>query len=479
MKFVDRNMELGLLGELNGRAGAQLVVLYGRRRIGKTRLLSHWLGQQHAHHFYWMATQTSTTNQLRGFSQALLSFLQPGVRLDPTFSYASWGAAFDVLQQVAQDERLIVVIDEFTYLLQADAEIASLLQRSWDHGLKNSQIFLILTGSLAGMIERHILDYQAPLYGRASGRLRLNPLPFGALRQLLPGFRSQDRVAVYAVAGGIPAYLELFDDQLSLAENLRQRIVSPANLMMGDAIFLLNEQLDEPRNYMAIIESIAAGNRTLTAVANMAGISRTNIVKYLGVLQELGYVQRQVPATVRRPERSRKGRYTITDPYMRFYFRFLHPNLSFIERGMRKQAALQIHDNLPNFIGAHTFEELCQEWVMAQGERGELPFLPERVGGFWSQQVQVDILALNWQTRDILLGECKWQNRKMTPGMLRGLQEKAAAVIPGKDWNVHYALFSRKTFSEPFRAAAAALNTVLVPLDRLEEDLYTWVQGDN
>lgn len=201
-----------------------------------------------------MATQTSAPNQLRAFSQALFQFLNPGARIEPTFSYVSWGAAFDEVHRVTTQERLVVILDEFTYVMQADPEVPSVIQHAWDHQLKEqSAIFLILTGPLAGMIQRHVLDYQAPLYGRATGRIRLQALPFGALAELMPRYRPDQRVAVYAITGGVPGYIELFDDRLNITENLRQRIVTPANVMLGDAAFLLHEQLDEPRNYPAIM----------------------------------------------------------------------------------------------------------------------------------------------------------------------------------------------------------------------------------
>jgi hypothetical protein len=233
---------------------------------------------------------------------------------------------------------------------------------------------------------------------------------------------------------------------------------------------------------MAILEAIAAGHHTLTDLAHVAGISRTHISKYLGALQELGYVERQVPATVRRPEKSRKGRYVISDPYLRFYFRFLHPNLSFIERGMQAQAINLMQDHLVDFIGTHTFEELCRDWVTVQADLGKLPFLPERVGGFWSPGVQVDVVATSWRTKNILLGECKWLTSKVGRGVIRELVDKSERVLPKGDlidikWNVHYVFFGRQGFTEAARREAQALNATLVTLERLEVDLYQWMVG--
>ena len=487
MRFTDREIELAILDDLHRRPGAQFLVLYGRRRIGKTRLLTHWLQglpERRAEEaaggrsLYWMASQTSATNQLRGFSQTLFAFLNPGVRIEPTFSYASWEAACAEVQRASAEERLVLVLDEFTYVMQADPQVPSLIQQAWDHQFRDrSNVFLILTGSLAGMIQRQILDYQAPLYGRATARLRLQPLPFPALAELLPGLGTEDRVAVYAISGGVPAYTELFDDQLTITQNLRQRIITPANVMLGDAVFLLHEQLEEPRNYLSIIEAIGAGYHALSDIARMAGIDRSNIVKYLHVLQELGYVERQVPATVRRPERSRMGRYVIIDPYLRFYARFLAPNLTFIERGMVDQAISLMRDHLADFIGTHTFEELCREWVAVKSDLGELGFLPERIGSYWSQQAQVDVVGISWRTKDLLLGECKWATDRVGREVIRALVDKTQKVAPSGDWTIRYACFARRGFTPAAEDEARRTDTHLVALDQMEDDMIRWMKG--
>lgn len=481
MQFIARDMELKLLHDLYARRGAQFLILYGRRRVGKTSLITHWLSQANVPHLYWMATQTSATNQLRNFSQTLFQFLHEGASIDPTFSYASWGAAFAEVARVAKDHtapRIVLVLDEFTYVMQANPEVPSLIQQAWDHSLKEANLFLILTGSLAGIIQRTALDYQSPLYGRATSRLRLQGLSFGALSEMLPRYRTDQRVAVYAITGGVPAYIELFDDQLNIIENLRQRIVTPANVMLTDAVFLLHEQLDEPRNYMAIIEAIANGFHSLSEIAKMTGLEQHNLAKYLNVLRELGYVERQAPATVRHPEKSRQGRYTITDPYLRFYFRFLAPNLGMIERGMIRQTVSLLSDHLADFIGAHTFEELCRSWVAMQADLGKFPFLPERIGSFWSREAQIDVLAINWRTKDILLGECKWLRDDVGRTVIRTLLEKTTKVVPTEgEWRIHYAFFARQGFTEAARSEVAHQSTQFVTLAQLESDMITWMKS--
>lgn len=471
-------MELGLLNDLYQRPGAQFLILYGRRRVGKTSLITHCGASLESRYLYWMATQTSSTNQLRSFSQALFTFLNPGTAVDSTFSYTTWDAAFAEMARSSAHERKVFVLDEFTYVMQADPEVPSLIQKVWDHHLKESQVLLILTGSLAGIIQRTTIDYQSPLYGRATARLKLQPLSFGALAGMWPSFTSEQRIAGYAITGGVPAYVELFDDNLNILQNLQRRIVTPTNVMLTDAAFLLHEQLAEPRNYIAILEAIASGYHNLSDIALMAGIDRSNITKYLSVLRELGYVERLVPATERRPDQSRQGRYVISDAYLRFYYRFLAPHLTAIEQGRVRQATSLLHDHLLDFIGTHTFEELSREWVNVSAEMDELPFLPERTGSFWSPKAQVDVVAINWRTKDVLLGECNWGLKPVAREVIQELISKTPAVLPGEfPWRVHYVFFARNGFTLAAEALAREHHAQLVTLSQLESDMQRALQA--
>lgn len=477
MDFVSREMELGLLDDLYRRRGAQLLILYGRRRVGKTRLLTYWAEGVGEHVFYWMATQTSASNQLRDFSQALFRFLHNDGAVPATFSYGSWDAAFAELARAAALQRFVVILDEITYVMQANPEVPSLIQRAWDHQLKETNIFLILTGSLASIIQRAALNYQAPLYGRATAKLKLLPLSFGALAGMLPRYTTEERVAVFTMTGGIPAYIEQFDDTITIQDNLRQRIVTPVNVMLTDAAFLLREQFEEPRNYMAVLNAIAAGYHRLTDIAQMSGIVRSNISKYLSVLQEVGYVERRVPATIRRPERSRKGRYVITDPYLRFYFRFLVPHLADIEQGRMQQVTKLLNDQLPIFIGTHTFEELCREWVRIVSDMGKLKFLPERVGSYWSQKAQVDVVAVNWGSKHLLLGECKWGSKRVNETVIKDLFDKTEHVLPSVGiWTCNYVLFARHGFTKMAKEVAVKEGALLISLANIEADMRSWLQ---
>ena len=476
--FVGRKRELKTLNDLNRRQGSQFLVLYGRRRIGKTYLIRHWLDQvaPEIPTLYWVATQTSTVRQLRDFSQTLFRYINPNIPISPDFSYQSWETALQQVAQLAQTGRFVLVLDEFTYVMQANPELASILQRVWDHHFKQGQLFLILTGSLLGIIERTTLDYKAPLYGRATGRMKLHPLPFGALRSLFPNMTTEQRVAVYAMVGGVPAYLNLFSDQLNIRENIEACLVNPANVMATDAVFLLKEQFDDPRNYTAVIESIANGAHRLTEIAKMAGLATNHLTGYLKLLQDLGYIERQVPATVRHPERSKKGRYTITDPYLRFYFRFLRPYIADIEYGRLRPVLDLLETHLTDFIGTYTFEELCQEWVRTKVDLDEFYFLADRVGGFWSKSAQCDVVAINWRSKSIFLGECKWGRSEQGLDVVETLRRRRDDVVPNQgSWAVHYGFFTRRSLTPPAVQKAGELKALLISPEMIEADIIRWM----
>ncbi len=477
MKFFGRNRELGLLDKLHQRKTAQFLILYGRRRIGKTALIEQWTRKslQEQDYLYWMATQTSTTNQLRDFSQAILRFIEPETPISSSFSYESWDTALARVAQLSTQHRFVLILDEITYVMQANPEFPSLLQRAWDQTLKNRNIFLILTGSLAGIIQRSALDYQSPLYGRATATLKLRPLSFGALPTLLPAMTTEERVAVYAITGGIPAYLELFDDSQTIIENLSDHFITPTNVMLNDAVFLLREQLDEPRNYMALLEAVANGSHKLTDIAKSAGLERSNANKYLTILRELGYIERVVPATVQHPERSRRGRYVFTDAYLRFYFRFLRPYLGDIERGRFNRVINLLNDHLTDFIGTYTFEELCQEWLDEKADRAELPFELDRVGSHWSKAAQIDIVGINWRTKQILFGECKWGRQTVGSSVIDKLVAQSAKAIPGKgNWQQGYIIFSRSPLTNPAQKRIADQEMMHISIGQLEADMHEW-----
>jgi AAA+ ATPase superfamily predicted ATPase len=294
------------------------------------------------------------------------------------------------------------------------------------------------------------------------------------LAEFFPYWSVEERVAAYAIVGGIPAYLEWLDPDLTLVENIREVVLSPGGLFLAEPTFLLYDEVREPRSYLAVLKAIGAGSHTLAEISNHSLIGKTHLSPYLSRLQDLKMIERRLPATVPLGKRakSRRGRYHLLDPYFRFYFRFLSPFHDLL--GFDTEPILaKIRHDLRAFVGQTMFEELAQMWVQLQGRAGVLPFAPETIGGHWDRKVQVDVVAINWHTHDILLGECKWGegavNRQVALDLIERKTVHTLQALPndGDGWTVHYALFARTRFTEAAAEEIVNKGGFLVDLSEL------------
>jgi hypothetical protein len=480
MKFINRGHELGALQRLYRHHEAALMILYGRRRVGKTTLLSQWIQRRGIRRaLFWTATTQTSFVQLRDFSQTLVRF-ETGSPIAEDFAFRDWEVAFAHLEELARAsaEPLVAIIDEFTHLIQSDPPLASLLQRVWDHRLSRlPNLRLILTGSLIGLMERDVLSARAPLYGRATALMKLRPLPFGCLKELFPRWSADERVAVYAICGGIPAYLALFDGAKRFVDGLRD-CLEPQSIMVTDPALLLHDQLQGPQVYESILASITSGFHTWGDIAKMSGLgSGSNPSVYMRNLQSLGLIESRDP--VLSPPAGRKGRYYIADPFLRFYYRFILPQRTYIQRGEKQAALKPIIADLRGFIGEHVFEELCREWVYAEVEQGTLGFVPEEIGSFWTQTrgqrqtVQLDVVAASRREKRLLVGECKWGAGSVARSLLTDLVERSKRMpeVTAPGWQVQYVLFAREGFTNATRQAAKEIGARLVGLAQLETRL--------
>ena len=485
-EFVGRITELNLLDELWARDKATLLILYGRRRVGKTRLLTYWVQQADRRALYWVAEPSSALDQLRSFSQAIYNFANPTLPAPPEFAFASWEQAWQQVAVLAKTERLALFVDEFTYLLEVDPSIAGKLQNLWDHLLSSTNLDLVLCGSHLGMMQRHLLAYQAPLYGRATAQLRLQPLPFGITSSYFPDYDADERVAIYAIWGGIPAYWERLNATQSISDNIRRELLTPNNLMQAEPRLLLQDFLSEPHNYVGVLRAIANNARTQKEIATFTGLAQGHISQYLSILQDAGFVERRVPVT--QSERSRQGRYHIIDPYLRFYYRFLINRQAQLALGIQDQALEEIKRHLRDFIGAYTWEELCREWVLRASAKGELPVSVDQVGSVWTQTAQVDVVGINAMEKTLVLGECKWGPQLIGRNVLVDLVNKSAEIVPKQgQWRILYVGFARAGWSEPAHQYAQELKRTqpagsnwrcvdmqLVDLKQVDTDLVRW-----
>lgn len=479
MPFVGRHAELNMLNRFYRTKQAALLVIYGRRRVGKTQLLDHWIKQQHIEPaLYWTAAMQNASLQLRDFSQALLRFdPQYGELPSPDFGFATWDLALEHVAKLAERSRtpLVVIIDEFTYLMRSDPAVASLLQRIWDHRLSRvPNLRLVITGSLMGIMENQVLSVQAPLYGRATMQYRLRPLPFGHLSELFRRWSAEERVAGFAVCGGIPGYLNLFEEASDFAGGLT-RALDVGSIMLTDPALLISDQLRDPAMYESILAAIGGGAHAWGEIARMAAIAETNLGFYLHQLSDLELIERRDP--VLSSPASHRGRYYIRDPFLRFYYRFILPNSTLIQRREIEFVAEKVGQELRAFIGLYIFEELAREWVWSEAVTGGLGFVPDEVGGYWSRQrgqpVQLDVVAVNPSQKRLFIGEAKWGTGQIGREILTDLVARSQRMpqVTETGWQVQYGLFSRHGFTPATIAAAKELKARLVSLPQMEQVL--------
>ncbi|MCA9968641.1 MAG: ATP-binding protein [Anaerolineales bacterium] len=456
-EFIGRRSELELLDNLWETSRASFLILYGRRRVGKTRLLTHWLRLHAGRGLYWVAEPTSSLEQLRSFSQALYNFSTPDTPAPNDYTFATWEQAFRELARLADERRIALFIDEVTYLMDVNPQFIGILQKVWDQRLGKSDLMLALCGSQMGLMQKKILAYDAPLYGRATPHVQLPPMPFWTTRQFFPDYTPAERVAVHAIWGGIPAYWERLQPDKPLWENVRRQLL-PANMwMMDEPAFLLQDFVNDPYNYVSILRAISHGAVTTSRISTRTGLSRGHISSYLGTLRDTGFVVRRVPVTESEAI-SRRGRYYLTDPYLRFYYHFLAAYQSKLALGAQGELLQTIKAQLPEFIATNTWRELCGEWLLRASAAGELPLPVEQVGGFWQRAQEIDLVSIDRVTQSLILATCQWEEDPVGSDTLVELIRQTDMIVPEEDdgWSVYYLGFSKSGWTPEALATAEA-----------------------
>jgi len=471
-KFVGRQRELAELNAILSQKGAQFILVYGRRRVGKTTLVLRWAEQTGRPAIYWVATRDTPAQIRRGFTQALWGWAYPDSRAVPRFD--TWAEIFEMAARLISDQPVILIMDEFSYAAGSDPALPSNLQAAWDQRFKDSNVTLVLAGSHIGLM-MDMMGYNAPLYGRFTAQLPIDPLPFPALGDFLPRYTVAGRVAVYAVAGGIPAYLERFNDTESVGANIKRLFMRRTGMFRSEPFILVGDVIRrETQTFESVLKAVAAGGRTPQEIGKMLGLTSSYLSPYLKQLESLRLIERRLPATIppERRQTSRSSRYHLVDPYLRFYFRFIAPNLNLVEQELTDLLWERIGEQFRAFVGLTAFEDLCREWTLVQARAGQLPFPPEIVGSHWAADAQVDVVAVNWQEQAILVGECKWGVNTVGRSIVRELVDKATRIVPRtRGWRVHYVFFARAGFTDAARAEAGTVGARLVDLATLDADL--------
>ena len=472
MPFFDRKSEIAELNGMLTTPRSQFILVYGRRRVGKTTLLLHWARQSGRPTIYWMAKRETPDACRRSLAKVVWRWAYPDDPDPAPPSFDSWEVLFREIARMIGDEPVILIFDEFPYAVESDSALPSHLQAAWDHHFKDRAIFLALSGSHIGMMV-DLMEHNAPLYGRFTGQLPIGPLPFATLKSYFPDYAAPERVATYAVLGGIPAYLERFDPGKNLTENIRRHLFQRTGMFRSEPSFLVSDLVRETRNYEAILRSVAVGDNPPGQIAKRRGLAVNNTPSSLNRLRDLHLIERHIPATVPPDQRAAttQSHYLVADPFLRFYFRFIEPHQEMIEMGLHDALWARISEQFRAFVGATIFEELCRQWLLLQAQNQALPFHPEIVGSHWARDSQVDVVALNWHDKAILLGECKWGLNGIHRSVVIELAAKAELVRPDPDWQVHFAFFARNGFTEAALEAGREIGARMVDLPELDRDL--------
>lgn len=485
--FVGRTAELQLFDDLYASNKSEFLVLYGRRRVGKTRLLTEWLTTRNIHPILFVSEQDSREALLRQFSQVVYKKAFPSIQVPETFSFANWDQVWSQIGELARRERLVVFIDEFTYMMAADATLASNLQRAWDSVLENTNIFLCISGSHLGMMIRGVIAGTAPLYGRTTAKMELKPLSFGNTAAYFPRYAAAERVMLYSVFGGIPHYWRLINQNKTVADNIKRLLLSPGGNLKDEPRVLLNDYISEPNNYIAILRAIANGYATPKEIEHATGISNLHLSQYISNLVSTGYVVKKLPATA--GPSSRAGKHAITDPFLRFYYRFIHARMTQLEMGEIDQTLEELLKHMVDYIGTHTWEEICREWTIRASNRGQIPLYPDQVESDWGKDYQVDVVGINRMKKHLILGECKWVKERGKAAILQELIEiKTSKTVPSDgNWQVYFLGFSREGWNEhaieyanhvaktfPSGINWQTTGIRLLTLDEVDADLREW-----
>lgn len=399
--FVNREYELKVLEDLYHSSKAELVVVYGRRRVGKTRLLQEFVkGKKH---LYLIADVSE--NILDSFSRVISKQYR-------FVKFGNWDDFFEFLYSIS-NERIVVVLDEFQYLYRVNKAFPTILQRWWEN-LKNTKIMLILCGSIISLIYKISLGYGSALYGRKTAELEVRPLKFKDIGEFFPNYSPEELVEVYAVLGGVPRYLEEFDDSVDVMTNVRNRILTRTSFLYNEPVNLLFEEFKDYSKYFAILSAIAEGASTFSEISAKSRIQQNKLPKYLMTLERVGIVKKIIPITEKKTKRSL---YEISDNFYRFWFKFVYPNRSYLEMGNVDVVMDEIKREFNSFVG-RAFEDIAREFLSKN----------YKVGKWWYKDVEIDVVGI--RKGEVAFFEVKWKDLSYREALkiLKRLEEKSENI---------------------------------------------------
>ncbi len=448
-KFIDRIEEMDILKNHYYNDNPGLIIIYGRRRVGKTELINHFMS---GHGLYFLATNEGDTENIRNFQRLLSEFFN-----DKSIEYAHYNDWYSLFASIVNNKnfvektkksKIIIAIDELPYLIEANRSIPSIFQKIYDSFLKNNNVFLILSGSSVSIMENDVLSYKSPLYGRRTGQIRIKPLKFKYISNFL-NYNIEDLCNSYFVLGGIPEYILKFNSKLQFWDNLTNNFLNRGSYLYEEAEFLLRSELREARNYFTILKAIAIGNHRLNEICSYTGMDKSMVSKYIDVLMSLDFIGPEMPFGSN--ENFKRRLYWIKDNYLSFWFRYILPNKSEIENSRTEKVLNYIKNDFNTYSGER-FEFLIRSLIY-DGLTGKYY---DNVSRWWGKNKskeegknieEIDIVAYSQERNEILFGECKWTDKKISVSLIDKLRKKSSILLENyNNCNVIYALFSKSGF---------------------------------
>lgn len=439
--FIGRERELHALDNLYLSEKFEFAVIYGRRRVGKTALINKFIEDKRA--IYFMGVESNAKQNLENLSRSILEF-NTGISADTSF--ATFQAALEYVFQLAEKERVILVIDEYPYVARASKSLSSTLQLLIDKYKAHSKLMLILCGSSMSYMEDHVLAYKAPLYGRRTAQIKLLPFDFEETCRYLSGMSGEDKALIYGMVGGTPQYLLQVSDKLSVEENIKNTFLNPISFLYEEPTNLLKQEVREPAIYTAIITAIATGSSRISEISNKVGEDTNVCVNYIKNLISLGIIQKEIPYG---EKASRKTIYSIADNMFRFWYRFVAENNSMIARGAEDLVYKRIQPHFTDYMGK-VFEDISTQYLWKMLLSGKTPIEFTSLGRWWGNdpttrsQTEIDIMG-EQDKNSAVFGECKWTNEKVDLGVLETLVHRSELFAYKK---THLYLFSKSGFTK-------------------------------
>ncbi|MBR4606785.1 MAG: ATP-binding protein [Lachnospiraceae bacterium] len=463
--FIGRESEISVLENTYNKDGFQMTVIYGRRRIGKSYLITEFMKGKKSS--YYVASQSSMEDNVRKWSVQLVSDLVPEME----------GVAFDDLEaffrfvgNLAQSERLVLALDEIPYMAEADDSFLSRFQVAIDTILSSKNIYLIICGSAISFMEREVLSEKSPLFGRRTNQIFLKPFDYLDSAKFVPKYGFEEKAIVYGVTGGVAKYLTLFDDNLPLDDNLINNFFKPSGYLYEEPINLLTQEFRTINTYNAVIETCAGGANKMTEIADKAHVSTSALAYVIKSLCTIGVISKVSPMTEK--ENAKKTAYEISDGMYRFWYSFIPAARASIEMNRGEVFYKNyVKDKLHSFMGS-VFEEMCRHYVLSKGLDGRLKCLVTNVGKWWGpghdrKPTDIDVVGIDHGGRKAVIGECKFKNEVIDKEVYEALMDRRG-LIDKRYEEVEYLFFSLSGYSKWVKENAEKGKVLLLTLS----DLY-------